>query len=131
VHGINDIRQTEIHTAVPLVPESSASDVETGTEKLTRHISPGIHQIPAALIKALGRTICSEIHKLINSTWNKKDLPKQWKESITVPVYIRVIKHSYQGILLLSTINKILSNILLSRLTPYTGEITGNHYSAF
>jgi hypothetical protein len=58
-----------------------------GTEKLTRHISPGTHQIPAELIKARGRTICSEIHKLINFIWNKKDLPKQWKKSITVPVY--------------------------------------------
>jgi len=26
--GINDVRQTEIHTAVPVVPEPSAFDVE-------------------------------------------------------------------------------------------------------
>ena len=86
IHGIN-IRQTGKHTAVPLVPEPSASEVEMGTEKLSRHITPGIHQIPAELIKARGMTICSEIHKLINSVWNKKDLPRQWKESTTVPVY--------------------------------------------
>jgi hypothetical protein len=29
----------------------------------------------------------SVIHKLINSTWNKEQLPKQWKESIIVPVH--------------------------------------------
>jgi len=28
VHGVNDVRQTEIHTAEPLVPEPSASEVE-------------------------------------------------------------------------------------------------------
>jgi len=27
VHGVNDVRQTEIQTAVPLVPELSAFDV--------------------------------------------------------------------------------------------------------
>ena len=28
VHGVNDVRQTEIHTAEPLVPEPSASEFE-------------------------------------------------------------------------------------------------------
>jgi hypothetical protein len=69
------------------VPHPSDCGAEMGTEKLRRHISHGIHQIPPELIKARDRTICSEIHKLINSIWNKKDLPKQWKESITVPIY--------------------------------------------
>jgi hypothetical protein len=41
VHGVNEVRQTEIHTAEPLVPESSAFEVERATEKLKRHKSPG------------------------------------------------------------------------------------------
>jgi hypothetical protein len=80
VHGVNDVRQTEIHTAEPLVPEPSNSEVEMASEKLKRHKSPGIDQIPAELIKAGGRTIHSEIHKLINSVWNNKELSEQWKE---------------------------------------------------
>ena len=28
VHGVNDVRQTEIHTSEPLVPETSAFEVE-------------------------------------------------------------------------------------------------------
>jgi hypothetical protein len=35
------------------------------------HKSPGTDQIPAKLIKAGGRIIRSEIHKLIISIWNK------------------------------------------------------------
>ena len=31
--GVNDVRQTEIHTAEPLVLEPSASEVEMTTEK--------------------------------------------------------------------------------------------------
>jgi len=66
VHGVNVVRLTEIHTAEPLVSEPNATEVELAIEKLTSHKSPGTDQIPAELTKAGGRTICSEIHKLIN-----------------------------------------------------------------
>jgi hypothetical protein len=52
VHGVNDVRQTELHTAEPLVAEPSAFEVEMAIEKLKRHKSPGIVQIQAELIKA-------------------------------------------------------------------------------
>jgi hypothetical protein len=54
VHGVNDIRQTEIHTAEPLVPEPSSTEVEIAIEKLKSYKSPGIDQIPAELIQAGG-----------------------------------------------------------------------------
>jgi len=60
VHGVNDVRYTEIHTAEPLVPEPSAFEVELVIEKLKSHKSPGIDKIPAELIKAGGRTIHAE-----------------------------------------------------------------------
>jgi hypothetical protein len=69
VHGVNDVRQTEIHTTQPLrvAPEPSTSEFELAIENLKSHKSPGIDQIPAELIKAGSRTIRCEIHKLIIS----------------------------------------------------------------
>ena len=64
VHGVNDLRQTEIHTAEPLVPQPSAFEFELAIEKLKRHRSPCIDQIPTELIKAEGRKIHSGINKL-------------------------------------------------------------------
>ena len=58
-------------------------------EKLKRHKSPGSDHIPAELIKAGGRTIHFEIHKLINSVWNIEELPGKWKELIIVPIYMK------------------------------------------
>jgi hypothetical protein len=39
VRGVNDVRQTEIHTAEPLVPEPSAFEIELAIEKfkVTNH----------------------------------------------------------------------------------------------
>jgi hypothetical protein len=39
VHGITDIRQTEIHTAEPLMPEPCAFYMGMAIEKLIRHIT--------------------------------------------------------------------------------------------
>jgi len=46
VHGVNDFRQTEIHTVEPLVPEPSASDIELAIEKIkiTYHMVLIIYQ---------------------------------------------------------------------------------------
>jgi len=71
VHGVNDVRHTEIHIAVPLVSEPSAFEVTMAIEKLKRHKSAGNVQFPAGLIKARGRTIHTQIYKHINSIWNK------------------------------------------------------------
>jgi hypothetical protein len=80
VHAVSDVRQTEIHPAASLVPEPSAFEVKMAIENLKRYKSPATDQLPAELIKVAGRTIHSEIHKLINSVWNKEELPQQWKE---------------------------------------------------
>ena len=67
---VNDVKQTEIQTVEPLVSELRVFDVEMAIKKLKR--SPGIDEIPIELIRAGGRTICSDIHKLIYSLWNKE-----------------------------------------------------------
>jgi hypothetical protein len=69
------------------VPEPSLVEVETAIGKLKSYKSPGTDQIPAELIKVGGETVCSEIHKLICSIWNKEELQQQWKESIIIPIY--------------------------------------------
>jgi sorting nexin-29 len=132
VHGVHD-RQMDIHTAEPLVPEPSLVKVEIAIGKLKSYKSRGTGQILAQLIKAGGETY-SEIHRLTCSIWNKEELPQQWKESIIVPFHKKGDKtdcNNYRGISLLLTAHKILSNILLARLTPYVSEIIGDHQCGF
>jgi hypothetical protein len=91
--------------AEPLVPCPSSLEVEITIAKLKKYKSPGSDQIPSELIQAGGEILLSEIHKLINSIWNKEKLPDQWKESIIVPIHkkgdkltviINVGYHCYQ-----------------------------------
>jgi len=106
VHGVKDVRQAEIHTAEPLVPEPSATEFELAIDKLKSHKSPGFDQISAELIKAGGRTIFLEIHKLIISIWKKEKLPEEWKESIIIPIHEKGDKadcSNYRGISFLPT----------------------------
>jgi hypothetical protein len=63
------------------------------------------------MIQAGGETLLSAIHKLIIYIWNRKEVPDQWKGDKTDC-------NNYHGMSLLSTSYKILSNILLSRLSP-------------
>ena len=54
VHGVINVRQTEMHTAEPVVPEPCAYNIDMAIGKLKGHKSPGVDQIPAEVIKARG-----------------------------------------------------------------------------
>jgi hypothetical protein len=87
LHGVHNIRQKDIQMAEPLVPEPSLVEVEIAIGKLTGYKFLGTDQILAELIKAGGETLCSEIHKLTCSIWNKEKLSQQWKESMVTSLY--------------------------------------------
>jgi hypothetical protein len=125
IHGVNDVRQAEIHSAEPVVPEPSVSEIELAIQKIKSHNSPGIDQIPAELNKAVGIIIRFGIHKFIISIWNNDELPEEGKNSIIVPIYKKECNrdcNNYRGITQMPNTYKLLSNNLLSRLIPYAEE---------
>jgi hypothetical protein len=125
VHRVSDVRQIQIHTAELLVPDPSPFEVQIATAKIKEYKWPGSDQIPAELIRAGGETIEAEIHKLINSVWNKEELPDQWKESTVVPIYQEGDKadcRNYRGISLLPTSHRVLYNILPSKFGSYVNR---------
>jgi hypothetical protein len=62
VHNISDIRQTEVHRAVPLVAGPSHLEVEIVIAKFRKYKSPGSDQIPAEMSQAGGEILLSVIH---------------------------------------------------------------------
>jgi hypothetical protein len=57
----------EIYTAEPLVPDPGTFEVEISIAILKSYKYSGINQISAVLIQAGGKTLLSEIHKLVMS----------------------------------------------------------------
>jgi hypothetical protein len=118
----------EIYASEPLVSEPSPFDVEIAIAKLKRHKSPGTDQIQTELIQAGGKILRFAIHKFVSCTWNKEEWSQQWKDSVVVPVNKKgdktdCINNRCISLLLMSY--KVLSNILLSRLSPYVEGVTG------
>jgi hypothetical protein len=100
---------------------------------LKKYKFPSSDQIPAKLIQAGAETLLSVIPTLTNSIWKKEELPGRWKDSIIVPVLKEGDKMSnnYRGMSLLSTSYKIVSNIILSRLSSDIGEVIGDQKCGF
>jgi hypothetical protein len=95
---------------------------------------PGSDQISAYLIQAGGKKLRSEIHKLINSIWNKEELPNQWKEFISEPFYEKGDKtdcSNYRGISLLSTSYKKCIQYSSLKVKSIYSEITGDRQCSF
>jgi hypothetical protein len=84
---VGGIRQAEIQTEEPFVPEPSISEFEVTIGKLKSYKSPGADQSPAELIQVGRGTLYSDIHKLFKLIWKKEEFPYQWKESIVVPIH--------------------------------------------
>jgi hypothetical protein len=100
--------QIEIHAAEPLVRDPSPFEVAIGKMENVNH--------QVELFEAGGEILLSAIHKLVNSTCNKEELPDLWKESIIVPVDKKGDEtdcNNYRGISLLSGLYNILWNILV------------------
>jgi hypothetical protein len=49
--------------------------VEIIIANLKKNKLPGIDQLPAEVIQAVGQPLHSKTHKCINSIWNKEELP--------------------------------------------------------
>jgi hypothetical protein len=110
-HGVHDVRQMDIHMAEPLVPEPRLPEVEFVIGRLKIYKSSGTDQIPTEFIKAGDKISCSEIYKCICSIWNKEELPQQWKEFITVPIYKKGDKtdcNNYRGIFLINCLQNFI-----------------------
>jgi hypothetical protein len=124
---VSEGRQTEMHTAEPLVPGPNRPEVETAIAELKkRRSSPGSDQIPVGLIQAGGETLLSAIHKFINSIWNK-----EWKGPTVLRIYKKGACSNNHVISLPSTSYRIFSNILLSGLCPYIGSSIGDRRCGF
>jgi hypothetical protein len=76
------------------VPGISRLENEIAIAKLKKYKSPSGDQIPAELIQAGGKTLPSQIYKLINSIWSIKNCLTRERSLLLYQFTKRVIKLS-------------------------------------
>lgn len=83
--------------------------------KLKNRKSPGVDNITNEMIKYGGSALMDELLRFYNMILTQKQVPEQWRESITIPIFKRGEKidpRNYRGISLLSTVSKLLTKVL-------------------
>ena len=135
LHPDNSIIQKEISTT----PEEDSPDIlkeeiELAIKNLKPGKSPGIDNIPAELIKYGGDHVKEAFHALCQKIWQQKSWPKEWTQSLIIPIpkkgNIRLCQN-YRTLSLISHPNKIMLHIILNRLKPQAEEVLAEEQAGF
>jgi len=105
-------------------------EISTVINGLKNNKSPGEDRLGADLFKYGGEELINEIGKLIRKIWKTEEIPTEWQLAIIYPICKKRVVSSYQnyrGISLLKKMYKVLSGIMLNRITPYTKDIIGEY----
>lgn len=90
--------------------------------------------IPAEALKADIETSTNMLHHLIQTIWEKENVPSDWKDGHIVKIPkkgdLRECKN-YRGIMALSTPGKVLNHILLERLQKCVDEKLRENQAGF
>ena len=101
------------------VSRNEVHEVEDAIRMLSNGKSPGLDNVPAELIKAIGDFGKQAIHLLCCRIWTTCEWPNEWKEQEFVVLHKSGDKKecsNYRTIALISHISKILLYIILKRL---------------
>ena len=91
----------------------------------------GIH---LELIQYGGNKLLNRIYELVRQIWEQERIPEEWKETIIVPIYKKGDRfrcENYRGIALGNAAYKILVNIILEKIKPYTEKLTSDYQNRF
>ena len=101
----------------------SFEEVKVSIGKLNMGKAAGQDDIFAESFHHGGDHLTKIIHEIIVNIWTAGIVPKDWKDTIMIPLYkgkgIKELCEHYRGIALLSVAGKILVGILLSRLNTH------------
>ena len=114
----NHINEEDVHIN-ELDEQISLAEVKQAIRKLKAGKASGIDEIPAEFVKAAEDMVAPFLTKLFNRVYDTGVFPKQWSQSVIVPLLKKGDINdpgNYRGISLLSIISKLFTSILNKRL---------------
>ena len=109
-------------------------EVKEAVRSLKAGKSPGIDNIPGELLKYGGEELTGILTKLCQKIWETKQWPKQWTQSLVLPLpkkgNLRLCQN-YRTISLISHPSKILLRIILNRLKTAAEQLLAEEQAGF
>jgi hypothetical protein len=96
VYGIKHVRKTDIYVCSRATSACAEClwGLDSHWKAVKTHVTKYWWDPSRTNYKAGDRTIHSEIHKLINSIWNKEELPEEWRGQSLYLFIRRAIKQA-------------------------------------
>ena len=116
---INGLPQEDI--LVEMMTDPDADEIKSTIKAVNTGKAPGLDGIPVELLRYRGDNLAIVIHTIILAVWHGEPVPQDWIDAIMVSLYKGKGSKSkcgdHRGISLLEAVGKVLSKILLNRLT--------------
>ncbi|XP_055522493.1 uncharacterized protein LOC129716683 [Wyeomyia smithii] len=109
------------------VPVPGILEIKREIGSLKSNRAAGMDRLPAELYKHGKEALAVALHWVISRIWEEERLPEEWME-VVCPVYKkgdRLQCSNYRGMTLINAAFKVLSQILLRRLSPLAKEFVG------
>ena len=126
------------HQYIPSIPSTDVPTIEEVTaaiNQLHSGKSPGPDQIPPEILKNGGATLTTRLHELIVDCWTQEKVPQDWKDATIVTIYKRKGSHqdcnNYRGISLLSIVGKVMSRVVVIRLSAFAESVVPESQCGF
>lgn len=142
----NDLYNHQLHPDISILqtdhaqPSSDAElsilqkEVEAAVKSLKADKSPGIDNVPAELIKHGGEKTTEALTELCQKIWAQKKWPKEWTQSLVIPLPKKgnlKLCQNYRTISLISHPSKVMLRVILNRLKSKAEEILSEEQAGF
>lgn len=128
------ISHTKYQRAKPHIENLTLEEIEAAILKLKIWKCSGSDDMAAELIRYGEKEVHKAIYKVCQKIWNEEQMPEEWKEANVIPLYKKGDKmdyNNYRSIVLLDSVYKIFSKILLTHLELYIKGCLWNYQCGF
>ena len=106
--------------------EPSLEEVKRAARALKNGKAAGPDGIPAEVLKYGGPELTAHLHRLLLQIWRQEEVPADLRDAQIVTIFKKgdkAVCGNYRGISLLSTVGKLLSKVLLNRLSRLAEDV--------
>ena len=102
--------------------EPALEEVQREVSLLKHDKAPGPDDLHPTMFKEGGKSFITSLTKSLRTVWTREQIPREWNHSTVIPVFkkgARNLCENHRGIILLTVASKVLSGLILRRLTNF------------